>query len=80
MASNLSAGCELVFCGDGLRRHAAGLGPRLVELGHLVRQVECFERCETCESHLLCRVDGTMLAVSGAEGLLAALAAIEEAS
>ena len=38
--------------------------------------VECFDKCETCERYLLCRLDGATLRFKQSDELLAALATL----
>jgi uncharacterized protein YuzB (UPF0349 family) len=59
-------------------QHAPDLAQRVSEAGARFSTVECLDRCETCERALLVRIDGAMMRSTGADEVVAALAALAE--
>lgn len=68
---------EVVVCKTGMGRHDPELGGKVAEVGGAVGTVECFDRCETCERWLICRIDGITTRFRSSDELVAALVEIK---
>lgn len=69
---------EVVVCETGVKRHAPELRVHLDARGMKMGTVECFDRCETCERHLIARINGATTRFPSGEALLEALAVLAE--
>lgn len=49
---------DVIVCKTGMGRHDPELGPKVEEMGSQLGTVDCFDKCETCERWLICRIDG----------------------
>lgn len=67
---------QVVVCATGMQRHDPSLPGRVSAAGGVLSTVECFDKCETCERYLLCRLDGATLRFKQSDELLAALATL----
>ena len=70
---------EVIVCATGMGRHDPGLPLRVAAAGGALSTVECFDRCDTCERYLLCRIDGATMRFGGSDELVAALSALGSA-
>lgn len=70
---------DVVVCATGMKRYDSTLPERVSEAGAVLSTVECFDRCDTCERFLVCRVDGATMRFGGPDELLAALSALGSA-
>ncbi|MDP2315376.1 MAG: hypothetical protein Q8P41_20935 [Pseudomonadota bacterium] len=69
---------EVVVCATGMGRHDPSLPTRVAAVGATLSTVECFDRCDTCERFLVCRVDGATTRFRDSDELLAALVTLGE--
>lgn len=69
---------EVVVCKTGLGRHDPALAGKVEEVGGSVGTVDCFDRCETCELWLICRIDGMTTRFRSSDELVQALTRLAE--
>lgn len=50
---------EVVMCKTGVERHCPDLAPRLAAVGGRLELIECFDKCEQCETFVLSKIDGS---------------------
>ena len=67
---------KVTLCQEGVARRAPQLPKRLQEAGAKVDFVECFDKCEACERHILARIDGASVAARSTGELLDMVAAL----
>lgn len=69
---------DVVVCRTGLGRHAPDLPGKVSAAGGTLGTVECFDRCETCERWLLCRIDGATTRFRSGDELVDALETLRD--
>lgn len=67
---------EVVVCQTGLGRHDPALPAKVGARGGRLAQVECFDRCETCERFVIARIDGVTARFATGDALCEALDAL----
>lgn len=69
---------EIVVCQTGMGRHDPQLRGKVEVAGGTLGTVECFDRCETCEKWLLCRIDGATTRFRTSDELVTAVESLRE--